>query len=98
MFSYEDWSAFLPATPPDYDPSTPLALADWLASDAPRHVMFLGGEWDPWGAGYPETSDAIVRFTMPHGSHWSTLIGNLPTIDQQAAVATLQQWLGLATD
>lgn len=93
MFSYEDWSAFLPATPPDYDPSVPMALADWLASDAPRHVMLLGGEWDPWGAGYPETSSAVARYTLSHGSHWSTLVGNFPLADQQAIVATLQQWL-----
>jgi hypothetical protein len=93
MFSYEDWSSFLPATPPDYDPSVPKALAAWLASSAPHHVIFLGGEWDPWGAGYPETSSAVTRFTVAHGSHWSALIGNLASADQMSLIATLRGWL-----
>ena len=94
MFSYEDWSAYLPATPPPYDPAVPVALDAWLRAAPPHHVMFVGGEWDPWGAGYPAmaTSADALRFTVAHGSHWSASIFNLASADRQAAVTALQAW------
>ena len=94
-FSYEDWSAFLPAEPPPYDPQVPIDLQAWLASDAPRHVMLLGGEWDPWSAGYPETSSAVARYTASHGSHWSTSLLTLGQADREAAIALIKQWVKL---
>jgi hypothetical protein len=98
MFSYEDWSAYLPAQPPHYDPAAPIALAGWLAAAPPHHVLFVGGEWDPWSAGYPPmaTSADAIRLTVPHGSHWSTSIFNLASGDRATAVATLQSWAGSA--
>jgi hypothetical protein len=99
VFSYEDWSAYLPPTPkPTYDPAMPRGLADWLKT-GPSHLMFVGGEWDPWGAGYPEIPvDADTRvYSTPHGSHWSASIFALQTAQKTEALATLQQWAGVTT-
>ncbi len=100
MFDYEDWTAYLPAIPPHYDPSVPIALAAWLAAAPPHHVLFIGGEWDPWSAGYPPmaTSADAIHLTVAHGSHWSTTIYNLSAADRATAVAALQAWAGPTED
>jgi hypothetical protein len=61
--------------------------------------MFVGGEWDPWGAGYPEIPvDADTRvYSAPHGSHWSASIFALKTDEKNEALATLKQWGGVTT-
>lgn len=98
MFSYEDWSAYLPAVHPTYDPTMPRGLADWLKT-GPEHLMFIGGEWDPWGAGYPEIPvDADTRvYSTPHGSHWTASIFALASAEKTEALSTLKQWGGVTT-
>jgi hypothetical protein len=98
QYSYEDMVPFLQPglSPPAYDPTIALDLADWVAHDA-DHVMLLDGEWDPWGAGYPASvapgPDAF-RLVVPHGSHWSTGIWSLGAADQAAALDALGRWTG----
>lgn len=98
MFSYEDWSAYLPAVRPTYDPTKPRGLAAWLAT-GPAQLMFVGGEWDPWGAGYPEIPvDADTRvYSTPRGSHWTASIFALKTEEKNEAISTLKQWGGVTT-
>jgi pimeloyl-ACP methyl ester carboxylesterase len=96
-FSYEDWSAYLPAGEPiAYDPTEPRALADWIEHDAER-IMMINGEWDPWGAGYPPIAPGrdAYAFTTPQGSHWSSGIYSLPTDQQSAAIEALRRWAGV---
>lgn len=99
MFSYEDWSAYLPTPVPTYDPTMPRGLAEWLKT-SPTHLMFVGGEWDPWGPGYPEIpADADTKvYSVPHGSHWSASIFALPPGEKEEAINTLKQWAGVTTN
>jgi len=98
QYSYEDWSRMMPigARVPAYDPSVPRDLAAWVEQDA-EHVMLVGGEWDPWGAGYParvpDGRDAY-RFTVAHGSHWSSGIYSLAPADLPIAFDTVARWSG----
>jgi hypothetical protein len=95
-FSYEDWSAYLPAPVPVYDPSESRGLAEWLAS-GPDRVMFVGGQWDPWGAGYPvipQDRDTLV-FSVERGSHWSSGIYSTTLDERSIATSTLQRWAGV---
>jgi hypothetical protein len=96
QFSYEDWSAYMPAPVTSYDPSVSRALAAWLAG-SPHHVMHIGGEWDPWGAGYPTiaTANDSLDFRVPHGSHWSSGIYSLAPADRTLATNKLRAWVGL---
>jgi hypothetical protein len=96
QFSYEDWSAYLPTPVTTYDPAAPRALAAYLAG-SPHHVMHIGGEWDPWGAGYPTiaTTGGSLDFRVPHGSHWSSGIYSLAPADRTLATNTLRAWAGL---
>lgn len=98
QFSYEDWSAYLPAPIPTYDPTKSRGLADWLAT-GPDRVMFIGGQWDPWGAGYPTIpGDAnTLVYSVAHGSHWSSGIYSLTMPEQQTAVSTLRRWAHVTT-
>jgi hypothetical protein len=98
QFSYEDWSAYLPTEKPVYDPSKPRALAEWLAT-SPPHLMIVGGEWDPWGPGYPDVpADADTRvYSVPHASHWTASIFALPPAQKDEALASMMQWGGVTT-
>jgi hypothetical protein len=94
MFSYEDWSAYMPANQPTvYDPTLALALADWATNDS-QHVMLVGGQWDPWGAGYPPVAPGrdAYEYLAPMASHWSTFIQTLDASDEAAAVGELCAW------
>ncbi|HTJ41433.1 MAG TPA: S28 family serine protease [Kofleriaceae bacterium] len=99
MYSYEDMEPFLAedAPVPTYDPFVARDLASWIANDANR-IMIVGGEWDPWGAGYPASvspdGDAL-RLIVPHGSHWSSGIYSLAPADNTAARAALARWTGV---
>jgi hypothetical protein len=98
-YSYEDWSAYLPPGEPRvYEPSHARALADWVTSEG-EHIMLIGGEWDPWGAGYPvvEPGRDAYRYETPHGSHWSSGIYSIPAADQTAAIASLRRWAGVTS-
>ncbi len=102
LFSYEDWSAFMPPTAqhPTYNPAQPIALAAYLASSA-EHVMHIGGEWDPWGAGYPAietTNHESYDYRVAHGSHWSSGIYSLASAPQAEATAAVRRWAGLDID
>lgn len=96
MYSYEDWSAYLPTTDHVYDPAMPRGLATWLAT-SPPDLMIIGGQWDPWGPGYPDVPvDADTRvYTVTHGSHWSSSIFALQPAQKTEATAALQQWAGV---
>jgi len=94
MFSYEDWSAYMPPNQPTtYDPTLALALADWVTNDS-QHVMLVGGQWDPWGAGYPPVAPGrdAYEYLAPEASHWSTFIETLSPSDELAAVDELSGW------
>jgi hypothetical protein len=94
MYTYEDWSAYMPADQStSYDPSLALALADWVTNDS-QHVMVVGGQWDPWSAGYPPVAPGrdAFEYIAPMASHWSTFIQTLSPSDQAAALATLAGW------
>jgi len=97
QYSYEDWSAFLPAgVPTSYDPDLARGLATWLATSADR-VLLIEGQWDPWGAGYPTLGagrDAYA-LTVPYGSHWSSGIWSLDATDQATALGALSRWTGV---
>jgi hypothetical protein len=85
----------LPTAKPTYDPTKPRGLAAYLAT-SPKHLMIIGGEWDPWGPGYPTvpiTADTRV-YIAPHASHWSASVYALPTAQKAEALATLMQWAG----
>ena len=96
-FSYEDWSAYLPAGEPlPFDPALQLSLRDWV-KDSAEHILVVDGEWDPWAAGAVEVApgrDAAHRW-VARGSHWSTHIATLGEEDQAAAIASLRRWAGL---
>ncbi|NVB77211.1 MAG: hypothetical protein HOV81_02345 [Kofleriaceae bacterium] len=98
QFSYEDWSAYLPAPVPDYDPAMPRGLADWLAT-GPDRILFIGGQWDPWGAGYPAipTDDETLVYSVEHGSHWSSGIYSLTPAERTTAIAALKKWANVAS-
>ena len=93
QFSYEDWSAYLPAAVPAYDPGKPRGLAEWLAT-GPDRILFIGGEWDPWGAGYPEipTDKDTLVYSVARGSHWSSGIYSLTPSERTTAVSALKSW------
>jgi hypothetical protein len=96
QFSYEDWSAYLPTEKPVYDPTKPRELAAWLATSPPK-LMMIGGEWDPWGPGYPDIpadADTYV-YSVPHASHWTASIFALPTAQKNEALAALKNWAGV---
>jgi hypothetical protein len=99
QYSYEDMRPLLAegVTPPPYDPAIARDLASWIATDA-SHLLIVGGQWDPWGAGYPAAvapdHDAF-RFLVPEGSHWSSGIYSLPAADQATALAALSRWTGV---
>ncbi len=98
QFSYEDWSPFLPpGAQVHYDPTMVRAQADW-AEHASEHVLFINGEWDPWGAGYPAVAPGrdAFRLVVPQGSHWSSGIYSLPPADQTIALDALARWTGTA--
>ena len=92
-FSYENWDAYLPTTNLTYSAAAQTSLQDWLATDA-DHVMIIGGQWDPWGPGYPKLSSAhdTASFIVPQGSHWSSGIYSLQGSDVQTALAMLDRW------
>jgi hypothetical protein len=99
QFSYEDWSAYLPAdveTPVLYDPAAPRDLADWIETDAER-ILLVNGEWDPWSPGAPAVAADVDSYSLwvPHGSHWSTGIYSLGEEDAITAVAALERWGGV---
>ncbi|HSD90086.1 MAG TPA: S28 family serine protease [Kofleriaceae bacterium] len=98
VFSYEDWSAYLPTATPAYDPQKPRGLADWLAT-SPPHIMIVGGGFDPWGPGYPQlTIDADTRdYIAPRASHWSASIYALDPAQKVEAIDALKQWAGVTT-
>ena len=97
QYTYEDWSAFMPSGPrPGYDPSLARTLETWLATSADR-VLLVEGQWDPWGAGYPDLAaghDAYA-LTVPYGSHWSSGIYSLDGVDQATALRALGRWAGV---
>ncbi|MCX5741072.1 MAG: S28 family serine protease [Proteobacteria bacterium] len=99
-YSYEDWTAYMPtsAQHPTYAPAQAMALATYLAS-APTRIMHVGGEWDPWSAGYPTiaTTHDAFDYRVAHGSHWSSGIYSLAPADQLAATTTLRRWGKVAT-
>ncbi|HEY5948394.1 MAG TPA: hypothetical protein VIV40_23015, partial [Kofleriaceae bacterium] len=96
-FSYEDWSVYMPeGTAPTFTPTQPRALTSYLASNA-THVMHIGGEWDPWGGGYPTIAGTdAFDYRVSHGSHWSSGIYSLAPADHDAALATLKRWARVA--
>jgi len=97
QFSYEDWTAYLPTALPTYDPTIARELETFLRGD-PQHLIHVGGEWDPWGAGYPTIGGTeALDFSVAHGSHWSSGIYSLPEAEKSLAVATLRGWAGLAS-
>ena len=96
VYSYEDWTAFLPpGEPVPYDPTHARALAAWVEDEA-EHILVIGGEWDPWGAGYPPVAPGrdAYALTVTHGSHWSSGIYSLDTADQSLAIDALDRWTG----
>jgi len=94
-YSYEDFLPFLPGPAPAYDPTAERDLAQWLSTTA-DHILFVGGEWDPWSAGYPAitTTTDSFRMIVSHGSHWSSGIYSVTTAEQATAVAALHRWTG----
>ncbi|MCE9579208.1 MAG: hypothetical protein K8W52_39155 [Deltaproteobacteria bacterium] len=96
LFAYEDWSPFLPpGAQVHYDPTMVRAQAAW-AEHASEHVLFIDGEWDPWGPGYPQVAPGrdAFRLVVPQGSHWSTGIYSLTPTDQAIALDALARWVG----
>lgn len=95
-FSYEDWSAYLPTANPTYDPATSRRLDEFLRG-SPAKLIHVGGEWDPWGPGYPPiaTSAEALDFRVVHGSHWSSGFYSLTDDERALAVDTLRRWAGL---
>jgi hypothetical protein len=94
MYSYEDWSAYMPPNQPTvYDPTLAIALADWVTNDS-QHVMLVGGQYDPWGAGYPPVAPGrdAYEYLAPMASHWSTFIATLAPSDEAAALNELAGW------
>jgi hypothetical protein len=95
-YSYEDWTAYLPTALPVYDPTISRQLDAYLRS-GPQRILHVGGEWDPWGAGYPTIGDGSLDFSVAHGSHWSSGIYSLTEAEQTIAVETVRAWAGLGT-
>ena len=95
-FSYENWDAYLPTRDFSYSPAAQTLLQDFLATDA-DHVMIIGGQWDPWGPGYPKLSSTHdnATFIVPQGSHWSSGIYSLQGSDVQSALSMLDRWAGV---
>ncbi|HEY4244721.1 MAG TPA: hypothetical protein VGM88_33130 [Kofleriaceae bacterium] len=97
QYSYEDWSDYLPPGEPHaYDPAMAQSLADWVTNDS-QHVLLVGGEWDPWSAGYPPVAPGrdAYELIVPEASHWSTSIYALPQADRDSAVGALAKWAGV---
>jgi hypothetical protein len=95
-FSYEDWTAYLPTPLPVYDPTISRQLDAFLRSGGAR-ILHVGGEWDPWGAGYPLIGDGALDFSVVHGSHWSSGIYSLTEAEQTIAIETIRGWAGLGS-
>ena len=79
--------------PTVYDPTLAIALADWVTNDS-QHVMLVGGQYDPWGAGYPPVAPGrdAYEYLAPMASHWSTFIATLAPSDEAAALNELAGW------
>ncbi len=81
--------------PVTFDPSVMLDIASWVETHGHR-LMFIYGEYDPWTAGAFSLGDATEShfFTIDEGTHYASIM-DLPVIEQQVAVETLRDWLGI---
>lgn len=71
-------------------------VAAWLAGEANR-MLFVYGEYDPYSAAAfdPASAPESARFFAPGGDHGS-LIADLAPADQEAALALVSAWAGVA--
>jgi hypothetical protein len=78
-----------------YNPQLHFEVDAWVRHQA-SNMMFVTGEWDPWGSTAVELSldNNCVKFIKPQGSHRARIL-NLPKTQQEEAIALLKQWVGL---
>jgi hypothetical protein len=77
------------------DPISVPEVQLWLATQGER-IMLVYGENDPWSAGafFLGNASDSYRYTVPGGNHGAG-ITQLPTAQQDEALATLVRWTGV---
>jgi hypothetical protein len=87
-----------PETNPQFNPEVMRDIADWIRTKG-RHILFIYGGDDPWGASAVNTGDNpdCLEMILPGGSH-STRIRNFPPEDQAFIINTLGGWLNMQID
>ncbi|MFB9963400.1 S28 family serine protease [Sinosporangium siamense] len=77
-----------------HDPRPMLDVDRWVRTKAER-MLFVNGEFDPWGAEVftPSKRDSY-SYTAPQANHGAN-ISRLNPADRDAATATLRRWAGV---
>ena len=85
-------------TDPKFNPAVMRDIADWIRTKG-RHMLFIYGGSDPWGASAVDTggNPDCLEMILPGGSH-STRIRNFPPEDQALIIKTLGGWLNMQID
>ncbi len=99
MYNTIDYEDIVPvgATVPTYDGGSAMHDIDGYVQTDGADLVFVYGQWDPWTAGaftLGNASDALLLIEA-EGTHGSDISG-LATGDQNAALAKISAWLGVA--
>ncbi len=78
-----------------FDPSVMRDIADWIKAKG-RHMLFIYGGNDPWGASAVELGDNTncLKMVLQGGSH-ATRIKDFAPAEQAQIYITLGNWLEL---
>jgi hypothetical protein len=89
-------SAFVPKDAPIvWDPSYQQKLKKFM-KDSPRHMIFIYGEADPWGATGAEITPGSesLKMVQKGGTHGAQ-ISTLSPEQRKMVIDTLEKWLGI---
>ena len=80
--------------PTVFDPAAMQDVADWVKTKG-SSLMFIYGEYDPWSAGAFALGGATDSFVyVAAGKNHGAKLTGLTTAEKQAALSTLERWMG----
>lgn len=80
-----------------YDPSYIRKVRNYVEQKG-DHIVYIYGEYDPWGACAPEPKSGVDALKMVlKGGHHGTRIKDFSPQDQEKIYAKLKKWLGKET-